>query len=442
MGRLAFLLVTLFSFYPFMELTSQSWHAEGDSLGSHAYDFHKHNSKLYIAGNFGLIGNSSAYGIAVWENDSYVNFNSTLYNGFGFKALENFKGNIICGGNFATGGGFVANCAIWDIDFSGSEYKVADEVKTLLTYNNKLYVGGDFSGKGYIASHDGNQYSNMGDGFNNTVECLTIYQDNLYAGGRFSISGMDTVNSVAKWDESQQKWLPLGQGLNGPVYDMEAFQGDFYVVGDFSKAGNISVQSIAKWNGSNWSDVGGGLTNPVNGVSALHAYNDTLYIGGDFDGSTSVNSENVIIWDGQNWHPMGNGLVSIVNDITDYNNDIYAITDDNFSSTPYLRRYGYDSYGNYSDPSDNNTSTRSSPHKPSLHLFPNPTHKELYIESSSPLPSNTNVQIFTSNGKKVYETSLAHQKRSQITLPNLPAGIYFLHMNNSEFGYQQKLMVH
>jgi hypothetical protein len=130
-------------------------------------------------------------------------------------------------------------------------------------------------------------------------------------------------------------WSALGagvnNGVNGPVRALALSGTDLYVGGLFTKAGGVSANRIAKWNGSAWSKVGGsgvvnnGLSNYVN---ALAVSGDFLYAGcGDYIppgygfGSNYIAKLNL---NGGPWTALGSGLNSHVTALLVHDGYLYV----------------------------------------------------------------------------------------------------------------------
>ena len=85
---------------------------------------------------------------------------------------------------------------------------------------------------------------------------------NLYIGGSFTVAGDVFANNVAKWDGDS--WSALGSGVNDTVRALAVSDNILYVGGSFSLAsfstsGGLVVNGIAEWDGANWSPLGPGV---------------------------------------------------------------------------------------------------------------------------------------------------------------------------------------
>lgn len=196
----------------------------------------------------------------------------------------------------------------------------------------KLYAGGTFRFAGStevnrIACWDGKSWSALGSGVDGEVLALAGYDDGsgpkLYAAGRFSNAGGVPARRIACWNGTN--WIPLGSGLDDPatglavglalaVYDAGSGP-ELYVSGLFTSAGGVPASRIARWNGSTWSALNAGTTDP-DGVSELIVYDDgtgaRLYAAGEFSYIGGVTASKIASWDGSLWRPLGSGMSATV----------------------------------------------------------------------------------------------------------------------------------
>jgi len=155
----------------------------------------------------------------------------------------------------------------------------------------KAIAGGRFDSAGVIKAHNiaiwkGTSWDSLGSGVNGVVKAMLIYNNKLYVGGNFTMAGGNAANNIAVcvWDGSNWNWSALGTGTNGTVYALTIHNGDLYAGGAFTQAGGNPANYIAHWNDTLWSDVGGGRNNEV---YALASFKGDLYAGGNFSGGVS-----------------------------------------------------------------------------------------------------------------------------------------------------------
>ena len=206
-----------------------------------------------------------------------------------------------------------------------------------------LYVGGDFITAGgvpvnHIARWNGATWSALGDGVNwgifaSNVRALAVCDDDgegpnfpaLYVGGSFTHAGNTEVNYIARWDGSN--WSGVGGGASEPIHALAVFDDDgdgpnspaLCATGNFtsiggdggSGAGSIAASFIAKWNGAAWSELAGGLNGSG---TALAVFDDgggeALYVGGIFTAAGGLPANRIARWNGSQWSTLGVGIGS------------------------------------------------------------------------------------------------------------------------------------
>ncbi len=162
--------------------------------------------------------------------------------------------------------------------------------------SGNIYVGGHFTAingnfMNYIAMWDGNNWSALGSGVNNSVEAIAISGSDVYVAGYFTLAGGLLVNRVARWDGSS--WSALAGGLNDMVDAIAINGSDVYVGGEFTSAGVVSANRVAKWDGSNWSALGSGFDW---GVSDITISGGDVFVCGGFTVAGGVSANGIARW--------------------------------------------------------------------------------------------------------------------------------------------------
>lgn len=202
-----------------------------------------------------------------------------------------------------------------------------------LVAGDDIYFAGEFEYAGektvnHIVRWDGTNWNALGEGTDGVVMAIAEHNEEIYIGGRFLMAGGDTVNNIAKWDGTH--WSALGGGVSGnswmtTVYALTFIGDDLYAGGKFQNAGSVAAHYIARWDGTQWSDVSGGVTGIVR---ALTTENNNLYVGGDFTWAGPVAGGTwayyVARYDGAQWHSLGNGMDKAVYCLGTGNEGIYA----------------------------------------------------------------------------------------------------------------------
>ncbi|HRZ36110.1 MAG TPA: PQQ-binding-like beta-propeller repeat protein [Candidatus Paceibacterota bacterium] len=291
-------------FYPFNS------NAFDDEVRTIALD----GANVYVGGAFKLAGGLPSRFVARWDGAAW----SAL--GAGFDApvstLTMFRGQLHAGGHFSRADGqpvgFLArwNGLAWESLGSG----VNDLVEVLLAVGDDLYVAGSFSTAGgvtarNIARWDGTAWSALGEGVGAAVLALASDGTRLFVGGANNLShGELQLGMVAQWDG--QQWRRVGvTGPQGTVRALAWHRGHLYAAGDFALADNQPARGIAMFDGTAWTEVAGGLSDPLSPYGyALASDGQSLWVGGTFTRAGTVAASRIARWDGAQWHPLGLGV--------------------------------------------------------------------------------------------------------------------------------------
>jgi hypothetical protein len=268
-----------------------------------------HKGNLYIGGTFASIAGVSANGIVKWDGTNWSSLGAGLSSRLGavwVSALAASENYIYAGGRFEfAGGGPATNIARWD----GTNWSAVGNfppwlgVRALAVSpaDNDLYIGSEQNQQATVPAN------------------IFKYQNPNWEvlGG-----GIPTVSFL---------WEPVvALAMDGPK---------LYVGGEFSFVGNhalgnyVAISNLACWNGTNWSDVGGGVDWRKQGsgvtsiVNAMAVGNGKLYVGGSINrtgGSPTNNARNIVSWDGTNWFNFNGGVDFAVSAIAIDGDDVYV----------------------------------------------------------------------------------------------------------------------
>lgn len=280
------------------------------------------NGYIYVGGDFTSIGGVSAARIAYWDGSAWNAMGSGV-NGDVYAIVVASNGDIYVGGALTTAGGLTVNrVARWD----GSswhrlgQYQGLNAIVRSLALSRDgssiLYVGGDFtdengnpgSGLNHVAQYSTltGQFSAMGNGFDDSVNAMAVNAANeLFVSGIFSLSGSESMNSVAVWQGSA--WKSLGTGLlnvngiaNGSSDDLALFSDQRLIVtGTFAFAGGIPVENVAVWNGYTWTHLDAHIDTSLNKMVRVDPDTDDIFLGLDqsaagqqliFSGRTTIHN--------------------------------------------------------------------------------------------------------------------------------------------------------
>ncbi len=281
---------------------------------------------IYVGGLFTIAGKTLANRIARWDGTNWFNVGGGTAGGASSAnrvlAIEGRGKDVFVGGTFTNVGGInVSNIARWNgANWSNMGLGFDSSVNVLATTPTDVYAGGGFTlaydppstiTVNRIARWDGSAWRNLGTGVGGTVSAIAASGGDVYVGGSFTAAGGSTANRIAKWNGSN--WSPFlngsSNGVNNAVFAIALHGTDVYVGGSFTTAGTNTARGIAKWDGSTWSALGGGVTGPSNPqVRALTFLGDTLYIAGIFTNVSGVDANGIARWNGAKWEPLGSGF--------------------------------------------------------------------------------------------------------------------------------------
>jgi len=161
----------------------------------------------------------------------------------------------------------------------------------------KLWVGGEFSSinDSVIANNValvlelGGQYYwySLNSGVNGPVYAIQEFNNKIFVGGEFTQAGTCPVSNIAFYDGNN--WLDAGC-ISGVVLDLEVFNGEMYAVGDFDVCGGSNEINFAKWINGSWLPIAG-LNGFVNTMTVVDSF---LFLGGNF--TYNNNPCNIIKW--------------------------------------------------------------------------------------------------------------------------------------------------
>jgi hypothetical protein len=197
----------------------------------------------------------------------------------------------------------------------------------------------------------------VGNGGSNTATIYdaVVFDDGLgggpalYVGGLFSSAGGEAVSNLARWDGSD--WSDVGGGVNGTVEALAVADfgsgPELYLGGAFTEGGGgVVLANIARWDGAGFSDVGGGTSGTVRSLVTLPAglsSSDTLVLGGSFgtaggitSGGFGVAVQNIASWSGVGFAALGAGFTGPVMALTQHDNSLYAGGDFNASGATFV----------------------------------------------------------------------------------------------------------
>ena len=168
------------------------------------------------------------------------------------------------------------------------------------------------------------------------IQSASVGASTLYASYIYNSTGsIYSAFGPSVWKSLGSKQVP-GQlsaiGMQNTIYGLGMGpDGILYAAGAFTNAGGSNCYRVARFDGTNWTEMGGGIVQFAN-ANVIRAWtNGIVYAGGYFTNIGGINSRAIAKWNGTNWVAMGNGLFfsqfvnGYVNDIrVGPNGDVYA----------------------------------------------------------------------------------------------------------------------
>lgn len=289
------------------------------------------NQNLYVSGKFDRAGGFSVDNIARW--------NGTQWYSMGSEFEDTPVGTLIFFNNELYAGSYLDpehgigpmgkwNGSNWvPYPFDPSVIPFITSISDFAIFQNELYACGFVhysvldGRKGLVAKYDGVTWHVLKGGlYGNGGDALLVYNNELYVSGEFWLADSMPVSNIAKWDGTQ--WSDVGGGINQRVYCMEEYNGSLY-------AGGYN-NNIYKWNGTLWEQ----FASTNSSIATLKSYNGDLYAGGYF---TTINNDpinKIAKWDGSQWNRIASGtfnnedssgLYNGINDIEIFQGNLHAV---------------------------------------------------------------------------------------------------------------------
>ena len=298
-----------------------TWKAFGSGTNGQVFQLIPFAKKLIAAGLFDSLEGVQVPRLAAWDGHAWSVLNA--------PALPNavplgvFHGQLVVTSSAIEGQLRRLDGTVW-LPFG--EGIPNGFVTCMAKYQGKLIVAGSFSFIGHagegidgIARWDGQHWQALGAGvlglaWGSPVFALTVFDGKLIVGGGLDTAGGSPCNAVASWNGSA--WSSLDLGLTDPfgggvVFALATYKGELIATGQFQDAGNIAARNIARWNGVQWQALGRGGDTTLSGLGrALSVLGDDLFVGGAFVNAGGVDVHNIARWDSSSWSELDGGVVA------------------------------------------------------------------------------------------------------------------------------------
>ncbi|HYD01390.1 MAG TPA: immunoglobulin domain-containing protein [Phycisphaerales bacterium] len=282
--------------------------------------------QLMVGGFFGSIGGLPANRVARWDGSSWQPMGSGL-GGVGdqfspvdiVSSIKEHQGVLYAAGYFHLNGDnqVVGSFARWDgsswLPVGTGGVPPGNNVYSMDTDGQKLYLGGDFTDIGgvaasFIASWDGASYAPVGGGTNTWVyDVRAAAPGQIVVSGLFTrVGGSLTTHRIAKWDAAAGAWSAYGMGFNNDVLTTVEYKGRFFAFGRFWYSGHQPMSFAAEWTGTEWQPLldRGVLGQGAAQVYSLGTYQGSLIAGGIFRALDQVPLASIARRVGDGWQSL------------------------------------------------------------------------------------------------------------------------------------------
>jgi hypothetical protein len=253
-----------------------------------------------------------------------------------------------------------------------------------------------------------------------TIEKIVEFQDKLYIAGNFFFDDVDGnfTQDIAYYDS--EGWHRLSEPLLGDpaIWDMDVFQDELYITGLIYASNGNEGQGIMKWNGSTWSSLGDGITDPNLWAKQILPTDSVLWVTGNFQEIGGIPASQLAAWDGMKWCSTGSVIPGLTHEIFSFRDTIYLSVNeiDGFDTGGLAKWIGGNMLVECGEPINAHETELNS-----IGLYPNPASDLLNINTRE---GHSELKIFDTLGQLLLTKNINTQ--SSIDVSQLKAGIYLL----------------
>jgi hypothetical protein len=339
------------------------------------------------------------YGVGKWDGSAWQDAGTSV-GGVVYNLYNDGDSVLWALGSFSSIGSVPADGIA---KFNGTSWTALDtatwggKILKMCRYNGDIYFTGDFVNVPKdiydITRWDGSLFHKVGNGIHGNIEFvqdMIVYGNELYVGGWFNygVNG-NPGTMIARWDGTQ--WSQVGGGMqSGQVNDFEIYNGNLWVAGAFNNAGGTTASMVARYDGLDWCDVG---TFDIS-VSDLAVYQNELYLCGNFQTIDGDSVAHTVKWiGGNNTNGCGHLSTAIDESIQDF----------------------------------------------SVQVFPNPVTTNATFQFSIS-PGNKTLIIFDQLGKEIWRKETG-DNQIEFSTQGFAAGLYFYSVQQNSFSKSGKIII-
>lgn len=387
------------------------------------------NNKLYAGGYFSSMGGVSTDAIAVWDGIKWDSIGSGLDI---VRSITIFNNELYAGGS--------SGVNRWD---GQTWIKLSNNYGDVYSDGTSLYAFGWFDSIGGIAASKIAKYNGISwsaidttTWYGGSIADVSLYKNKLYIGGNFN-NRNGTIQRLAMFNGSQ--WEQVDNGIQGSIAVVNCFKimnNILYLGGLFSKAQGNPGNSIAGWNGSNWIDMGDGISHQVFDLEIFH---NQLHLAGNFTNAGGIPSRFYTRWDGSKWCALNDQFNNVGHALTVYNDTLYFAGGFTFTGTDSLKYIGKLSNDNIDTCSTSVAVQDYSWKESNPNLFPNPCNEYLSIVIPTDF-SIASFEIYRFDGT-ILSVQKINSSKSEYNVTNLPSGLYPISIVIDGYRYWSKLLI-
>ncbi len=458
---LFFILVPLFTF------SQENWDTLGLGLsaGAGIRDLYTDstNDRLIMIGDFSSIDTFQNNDIAVYDGNNWDCFSTGLnYGGQIFSIIE-YLDTLYIGGWFWNiwNGDTIHNIAKWNgntwvgLGFNTQGFAV----RNMRVINNELFImsssdsinGIEING---VLKYNGNEWSNL---YNlpkydtlynnpNLINDIAYYKGEYYVGGNFSNNDL-TIQDLVKYNGTE--WVDVGGSIKGSTSNINrivVYNDELIVVGTMYKSDGNVGNFTQKWNGAEWNEFIN-LASENNNYDAyatvdeMKVYNNKLYMSGIFRYANDMPCAGILVYDGNQVCSYTSSMYGTVGAFGFYHDTLYIAGMDSIDHVDVNRIAKWTGGNNFDTCSVLQSVPQINNELNNLIIYPNPTNGEFNIKLNSGIPLETEIFIYSINGKKLFENKYYRTNEIKINNLHLEKGVYFVKIKTDKSIINKKLII-
>ncbi len=368
-------------------------------------------NELYVAGTFTKYEDLNCFFTGHWNEATMTRVTDPLQ-GSGIRRMHIFQ-NLLFGTNafnFPTNKGL----ATYNMDTWNSEPGITTPQTGVYSNANYIFSGSD-GGQLTLRANTMTKYDLLCDSINGAINAITEYQNYLIIGGNFTSIKGKHLSHIAMLVGST--FTSISGEFDGNISRMLVYENNLYVCGNFQHIGTLNAKFLARWDGSDWSEVGGGLTSTDSlGIMDMIVYNKSMFVAGKFSKAGNVNTNNIAMWNDSAWTAVDFPKPGYASSVEVYNHKLYAASFNADSAVLYRSDVLAGIIPN-------------SLHHLFFTIYPNPASTEINILLEDYPVEAIDMELMDINGK-VVQTGVLKDIQTNINAAHLQKGVYLLHLKS------------